>query len=149
MTKEFETLFEKLWEKANYPTPTNLIRPTWYETKPSWFTSYKPNYTPNYFETSNQRTYTNENGLTLTFDLPGFNDKNLKVEVTENTLTIQGKRYYNNDTNETQSESVYKTYSLTDTSYDYTTAKAEVIDGVLSVFFPTYKKETKKVLTLI
>ncbi len=145
MTKEFETLFEKLWEKANYPTPTNLIRPTWYETTPSWYTNFKPNFT----ETTNQRTYTTENGLTISFDLPGFNNDNLKVEINENTLTIEGKRYYNYNTEESQTENVYKTYSLTNTSYDYTNAKAEVTDGVLSVYFPKNKKDRKKVLTLI
>jgi len=146
MTQEFETLFEKLWEKSNYPTPTNLIRPNWYTTKPNWYS----NYITDFNHTTNQRTYFTENGLYVSFDLPGFNNENLKVEITENTLTIEGKRYYNTTTtDESQTETIYKTYSLTDKNYDYTTAKAEVTDGVLTIYFPKNKKEKKKVLTLI
>ena len=71
----------------------------------------------------------------------------MTVELSNNKLFIEGKRPLN--TTEETYETVSKTYTVDTTTYDFTNSTAEIKDGILTVTFPKYKKDKKKVVTLI
>jgi HSP20 family molecular chaperone IbpA len=150
--KTIENLLTRLWTESGYPTTfgtkTNdlttlkfgeLFTPT--NVTNSWY----KNYNTTYNETPT--SYTTENTLTWVFELPGFNTDNLTVELSNNKLFIEGRRPLN--TTEETFETVSKTYTVDTTTYDFTNSTAEIKDGILTVTFPKYKKDKKKVLTLI
>jgi HSP20 family molecular chaperone IbpA len=169
--KTIENLLNKIWTESNYPkafgtTPNEWFSPVTNELfvpskiANSWYKNYNPNYneTPskvtnswykNYNPTYNETptSYTTENTLTWSFELPGFNNENLTVELSNNKLFIEGKRPLN--TTEETYETVSKTYTVDTTTYDFTNSTAEIVDGILTVTFPKYKKDKKKVVTLI
>jgi HSP20 family molecular chaperone IbpA len=137
--QELETVINNLWSNTGY---RSVFPRTWTSTTsntPTWFDKYKP--------TTFYRSFNTENGLIWSFDLPGFNKENLKVDVTsDNTLTIEGKRYFpETDTYEQLS----KTYSIDTKTYDTSLTKAEITDGVLYVTFTKHKKQKTKVVSLI
>ena len=94
------------------------------------------------------QTYTTDEATYLTFDLPGFNEKNLTVEITDNVLTIEGKREYGYGEN-TYTRTVNENLSLTTYEYDSTKVNAELTNGVLTITLPKNKKDKKKTVTLI
>ena len=71
-----------------------------------------------------------ENKYQFQIDVPGFNKDNLKVEVSDNLLTING---------ETESRKYHKQYSL---SRHVTDIEASILDGVLTI--DLYLKEIVK-----
>lgn len=82
-----------------------------------------------FFENYNQ----DENGNTvLELEVPGFNEKNLSVEISNGILTIQGK---------TATKSIYKQYTLGQIE----DVKANVQDGILSLTFLEPSKQVKKI----
>lgn len=155
MTKELNTienLLNQLWTESNYPksfgtTPNEWFSPVTSEyfapskVANSWYKNYKPSYN------ETPTSYTTENTLTWVFELPGFNKENLTVELSNNKLFIEGKRTLN--TTEDNFKTVSKSYTVDTTIYDYTNSTAEIVDGILTVTFPKYKKDKKKVVTLI
>lgn len=137
--QELETVINNLWNNTEY---RSVFPRTWDITNsniPAWFEKYKP--------TTFYRSFTTENGVIWSFDLPGFNKENLKVDVTsENTLTIEGKRHFpETDTY----EQVSKSYTIDSKTYDSSLTKAEITDGVLYVTFTKHKKQKTKVVSLI
>jgi HSP20 family molecular chaperone IbpA len=151
--KTIENLLTRLWTESGYPTTfgtkTNdlttlkfgeLFTPT--NVANSWYKNYNTTYN------DTPTSYTTENTLTWVFELPGFNTDNLTVELSNNKLFIEGRRRTLNTTEETY-ETVSRTYTVDTTTYDFTNSTAEIKDGVLTVTFPKYKKDKKKVLTLI
>ena len=150
--KTIENLLTRLWTESGYPTTfgtrTNdlttlkfgeLFTPT--NVANSWYKNYKPTYN------DTPTSFTTENTLTWVFELPGFNTDNLTVELSNNKLFIEGRRTLN--TTEETYETVSRTYTVDTTTYDFTNSTAEIKDGILTVTFPKYKKDKKKVLTLI
>ncbi len=137
--QELESVINNLWTNPEY---RSALPSTWRNVpsySPTWFDKYKP--------TTFYRSFNTENGLIWSFDLPGFNKENLKVDVTsDNTLTIEGKRFFP-DT-ETY-EQLSKTYSIDSKTYDTSLTKAEITDGVLYVTFTKHKKQKTKVVSLI
>jgi HSP20 family molecular chaperone IbpA len=155
MTKELKTienLLNKIWNTPNELT-TNTNPNNWYPTNTtgtflnptnvvnSWYKNYNPTYN------NTPTSYTTDNTLTWVFELPGYNNENLTVELSNNTLYVEGKRYVN--TTEETFETISKTYNVDNTTYDISSSTAEIKDGILTVTFPKYKKDKKKVLTLI
>ena len=151
--KTIENLLNKLWTESNYPTTFGTKATEWFKpvvngelfTPSKVANSWYKNYNPTYNETPT--SYTTENTLTWSFELPGFNNENLTVELSNNKLFIEGKRSLN--TTEETYETVSKTYTVDTTTYDFTNSTAEIKDGILTVTFPKYKKDKKKVVTLI
>jgi HSP20 family molecular chaperone IbpA len=112
----------------------------------NWPTKYFNN--TNVFPKSTYQVYETNDTYYVTFELPGYNKENLKVEISENVLTVEGKREIGYGEN-TYTSSYDETIYLTSYEYDSNKTSAEIKDGVLTVTLPKYKKDKKKTVTLI
>ena len=88
-----------------------------------------------------------KDGAYLFFEAPGFNKDNLKVEMEEGVLVIEGKRNYKLN-GEEKTRSISKEFKI-GKEYDPTQVEATIEDGLLTVFVPNYKKQEKKRISLL
>lgn len=88
-----------------------------------------------------------KDGAYLLYEVPGFNKSNLKVEMEDGFLFIEGKRTYKLNGEEV-SKTVSNKFKL-NSEYNATSIEATVEDGVLTVFIPNYKKTEKKRISLL
>ena len=84
---------------------------------------------------SNYKTDSDEDGVTLTINVPGYNDKLIDVSVSGDKLTIEGKAH-SGDT-----DGFNYSFIIND-NLDSDGIDATVIDGVLTVSIP-YAEEVK------
>ena len=84
---------------------------------------------------SDYKTDTDEDGVTLTINVPGYNDKLIDVSVSGDTLTIEGKSHTGS------TEGFNHSFTIND-NLDADGIDATVIDGVLTVSIP-YAEEVK------
>jgi len=110
----------------------------------------------NYFKTSvisktsgeeNYEINQTKDGAYLFFEVPGFNKSNLKVEMEDGILIIQGKRVYKLN-GEEKIKSVSKEFKI-GKEYNSSEIEATIEDGLLTVFVPNYKKQEKKRINLL
>ena len=78
---------------------------------------------------SNYKTDSDEDGLTLTMDVPGYNKKLIDVTVSGDKLSIEGK-VHSGDT-----DGFIHNFTISD-NLDSEEIDATVIDGVLTVSIP-------------
>ena len=93
---------------------------------------------PNSYKQNNSSDYkidTDEDGVILTMNVPGYNDKLIDVSVSGDRLTIEGKAH-SGDTN-----GFNHSFTIND-NLDSDGIDATVIDGVLTVSIP-YAEEIK------
>ena len=83
-----------------------------------------------------------KDGAYLIFEVPGFNKTNLKVEVEDGTLYVEGTRTYKRD-KEDVTNSIKQSFKI-GRDYDPSNIEATIEDGILSVFVHSYKKSDKK-----
>ena len=76
-----------------------------------------------------------DDGATLTVNVPGYNKKLIDVSVDGDTLTIEGK------SNSGDTNGFTRRYTISD-SYDVDGIEANVVDGVLTLSLP-YLEEVK------
>ncbi len=88
-----------------------------------------------------------KDGAYLFFEAPGFNKTNLKVEIENGIMTIEGKRTYKINGEEV-SKSIHKQFKL-GTEYNAELIEATIEDGLLTVFIPGFKKQEKKKISLL
>jgi len=88
-----------------------------------------------------------KDGAYLFFEVPGFNKTNLKVEMEDGVLHIDGKRTYKIDGKE-KTKVIDKQFKI-GTNYDPSQIEATVEDGMLTVFVPNFKKQEKKRISLL
>ena len=88
-----------------------------------------------------------KDGAYLFFEVPGFNKTNLKVEMEDVVLHIDGKRTYKIDGKE-KTKVINKQFKI-GTNYDPSQIEATVEDGMLTVFVPNFKKQEKKRISLL
>lgn len=88
-----------------------------------------------------------KDGAYLLYEVPGFNKSNLKVEMEDGFLFIEGKRTYKLNGQET-TKSVSNKFKL-NSEYNSSSVEATVEDGILTVFIPNYKKTEKKRISLL
>ena len=88
-----------------------------------------------YSNSSNYKTDSDEDGLTLTMNVPGYNKKLIDVIVSGDKLSIEGKAH-SGDT-----EGFIHNFTISD-NLDSDGIDATVIDGVLTVSIP-YAEEVK------
>ena len=110
------------------------------------------NDTPNYqyYKKTTLKDTDNENyeidytkdGAYLFFDAPGFNKTNLKVEMENGVLHIEGERTYKME-GETKSKSILKQFNIGE-GFNPESVEATIEDGLLTVFVPNFKKQEKK-----
>ena len=84
---------------------------------------------------SNHKVEHDENGATLTLDVPGYNKKLIDVSVDGDLLVIEGKP------NSGNTDGFTRKFNLSDT-YDTDGIEASVVDGVLTLSIP-YLEEVK------
>ena len=84
---------------------------------------------------SEYKTDSDEDGVTLTINVPGYNDKLIDVSVSGDKLTIEGKSHTGSTDGFTHS------FTIND-NLDADEIDATVIDGVLTVSIP-YAEEVK------
>ena len=82
-----------------------------------------------YNNSSDYKTDTDDDGVTLTINVPGYNDKLIDVSVSGDTLTIEGKSHTGS------TEGFNHTFTIND-NLDSDGIDATVIDGVLTVSIP-------------
>ena len=85
--------------------------------------------------TSNHKIEHDEDGATLTLNVPGYNKKLIDVSVDGDSLVIEGK------SNSGNPDGFIRKFNLGDT-YDVDGIEASVVDGVLTLSIP-YLEEVK------
>ena len=93
---------------------------------------------PNSYKQNNSSDYkidTDEDGVILTMNVPGYNDKLIDVSVSGDQLSIEGKAHTGS------TEGFNHTFTIND-NLDANGINATVIDGVLTVSVP-YAEEVK------
>jgi HSP20 family protein len=88
-----------------------------------------------------------KDGAYLFFEAPGFNKLNLKVEMENGTLHIEGERTYKME-GESRTKSISKKFNIGE-GYDPNSVEATIEDGLLTVFVPNFKKKEKKRVSLL
>jgi HSP20 family molecular chaperone IbpA len=88
-----------------------------------------------------QINYTKD-GAYLLFEVPGFNNSNLKVEMEDGVLYIDGKRTYKLNGEDT--EKVISQKFTIGKEYNTEAVEATIEDGILTVYVANYKKTEKK-----
>ena len=88
-----------------------------------------------------------KDGAYLFFEASGFNKSNLKVEIENGTLFIEGKRTYKLN-GEEKTKSISKQFKIGEGS-NPSSLEATIEDGLLTVFVPNYKKEEKKRISIL
>lgn len=90
-----------------------------------------------------------KDGGYLFFEVPGFNKKNLNVEVEDNVLHVHGTRTYKLNGEDIE-KNINKKFKI-GKGHDISTIEATVEDGILTVFIPNYRmvKKDKKKISLI
>jgi HSP20 family protein len=121
--------FEKVLEMLNHDSPT--YRTTKITTQGG--DAHEINYT--------------KDGAYLFFDAPGFNKTNLKVEMENGVLLIEGERTYKVE-GESKTKSISKQFNIGE-GYNPESVEATIEDGLLTVFVPSFKKKEKKKISLL
>lgn len=96
---------------------------------------------------SNYEINQTKDGAYLFFDAPGFNKTNLKVEMENGILLIEGKRTYKLNGDE-KVKTISKEFKVGD-GYNPEEIEATIEDGLLTVFIPNYKKQEKKRISIL
>ena len=84
---------------------------------------------------SDYKTESDDDGVTLTMNVPGYNKKLIDVSVSGDQLTIEGQ------SNSGDTDGFKKVFTINDT-LDSAGIEASVVDGVLTVSVP-YAEEVK------
>jgi HSP20 family molecular chaperone IbpA len=87
-----------------------------------------------------------KDGAYLFFNVPGFNKSTLKVELDNGIIDIQGSRTYKLN-GEEKTKKLSKQFKIGN-NFNDTLIEATTEDGILTIFVPNYKKETKKTITI-
>lgn len=95
----------------------------------------------------------NEKSYTLTFDLPGVNPKDVKIEVENGTLTVQGSRTFEQSegTNPRRLERFSGTFERSfklRTKVDQDAIQAKYKDGVLTIELPKAAEAVKREISI-
>jgi len=97
-------------------------------------------------EESYEINYTKD-GAYLLFEAPGFNKTNLKVEMENGKIFIEGKRIYKVN-GEEKTKSISKQFKI-DEGYESSSIEATIEDGLLTIFVPNFKKQEKKRISIL
>ena len=93
------------------------------------FRIYPNSYRDHYSKPSNHNIETGDDGVTLTINVPGYNDKLIDVSVSGDKLTIEGKAHTGSTDGFTHS------FTIND-NLDADEIDVTAIDGVLTVSIP-------------
>ena len=88
-----------------------------------------------------------KDGAYLLMEAPGFNKTNLKVEMENGFLFVEGKRTYKLNGEEV-SRTISRRFQIGD-GYQSEAVEATIEDGLLTVFVPNMKKIEKKRISIL
>ena len=128
----YSSNFDDIFDRVFGHTPNTYYK-TSVSTKGSGENNYEINQT--------------EDGAYLVFEVPGFNKGNLKVEMENGFLIIEGKRTYKLN-GEEKTKSIGKEFKIGD-KYNPEEIEATIEDGLLTVFVPNFKKQEKKRINIL
>ncbi len=83
-----------------------------------------------------------KDGAYFQFEVPGFNKENLDVLIEGSELVIEGTRKYK--MNGEEKEKLVNRRIELNNLYDPSIIEATIEDGILTVYIPSFKKETLK-----
>jgi HSP20 family molecular chaperone IbpA len=83
-----------------------------------------------------------KDGAYFQFEVPGFNKENLDVLIEGSELVIEGTRKYK--MNGEEKEKLVNRRIELNNLYDSSIIEATIEDGILTVYIPSFKKETLK-----
>ncbi len=98
-------------------------------------------------EEENYEVNNTKDGAYLFFEAPGFNKSNLKVDLENGTILIEGKRTYKLN-GEDKTRTISRQFTIGD-GYDSSSIEATIEDGLLTVFVPNFKKQEKKRINIL
>ena len=93
------------------------------------FRIYPNSYRDHYSNSSDHNIESDDDGVTLTINVPGYNDKLIDVSVSGDKLTIEGKSHTGS------TEGFNHIFTIND-NLDADEIDATVIDGILTVSIP-------------
>ena len=108
------------------------------------------NYSTTVLKNGSDETYEinhTKDGAYLFFEAPGFNKTNLRAEMEDGVLYINGKRTYKLN-GEEKTKTINKEFKIGDV-YNASSIEATIEDGMLTVFVPNYKKQEKKRISIL
>ena len=108
------------------------------------------NYSTTVLKNGSDETYEinhTKDGAYLFFEAPGFNKTNLKAEMEDGVLYINGKRTYKLN-GEEKTKTINKEFKIGE-GYNASSIEATIEDGMLTVFVPNYKKQDKKRISIL
>ena len=108
---------------SNWENPRNLLDDLFEDIIRIYPNSYRQS------NSSDYKTDTDEDGVTLTINVPGYNDKLIDVSVSGDSLIIEGRAHTGS------TEGFNHTFTIND-NLDADGIDATVIDGVLTVSIP-------------
>ena len=88
-----------------------------------------------------------KDGAYLIYEVPGFNKSNLKIELDNDYLLINGTRTYKLN-GEDMVKKITQKFKV-GSGYDSSQLEATIEDGILSVFVPNLQKREKKEIKLL
>jgi HSP20 family protein len=98
-------------------------------------------------EEENYEVNNTKDGAYLFFEAPGFNKSNLKVDLENGAILIEGKRTYKLN-GEDKTRTISRQFTIGD-GYDSSSIEATIEDGLLTVFVPNFKKQEKKRINIL
>jgi len=108
---------------SNWENPRNLLDDIFDDLVSSYKVGYRHSKSADY------KTDSDDDGVTLTINVPGYNDKLIDVSVSGDKLTIEGKSHTGS------TEGFNHVFTIND-NLDADEIDATVIDGVLTVSIP-------------
>ena len=128
-SNDFNKLFDRLFNsEPSYFTSTYRLVPINKEKDFINEEEYEINYT--------------KDGAYLHFEVPGFNKDTLEITIEGNELVLEGSRKYKLNGAEKEKK-IDKRVKLNN-NYDPTSMEATVLDGILTVYIPSYNKQSEK-----
>lgn len=128
-SNDFNKLFDRLFNsEPSYFTSTYRLVPINKEKDFIDEEEYEINYT--------------KDGAYLHFEVPGFNKDTLEITIEGNELVLEGSRKYKLNGAEKEKK-IDKRVKLNN-NYDPTSMEATVLDGILTVYIPSYNKQSEK-----
>lgn len=88
-----------------------------------------------------------KDGAYLLMEVPGFNKSNLKVEMENGFIFVEGTRNYKLNGEEV-TRSVSKKFQVGE-GYNADSCEATIEDGLLTVYVPNMKKKEKKRISIL
>ena len=129
-----------------YGNDLNRLFDRFFNSEPPYFTStYRLvpiNKEKDFIDDEEYEINYTKDGAYLHFEVPGFNKETLEITIEGNELVLEGVRKYK--LNGTEKEKKLDKRVKLNNNYDPSSMEATVLDGILTVYIPSYNKLSEK-----